>query len=183
MEPLTERQRATFDFIREYRRRHGFSPTVREIAKSQGVVVNATMEMIDRLLEKGWLVATKGTARSLIPADEERRRYDLHDHLDRQWEHAQRAFGPRVDVARNIAHIRKELREIEHEPDSLEEWMDVALLAFDGALRASGGDVGAVVSALDGKLEKNRARRWPDWRTVPPGAPIHHLKSEADPEA
>ena len=73
-----------------------------------------------------------------------------------------------------IAHIRKELIEIEAEPTDVTEWIDVAILALDGAWR-SGHSPQEVTEALLAKLERNRLREWPDWRTATPGQPIEHV--------
>jgi Protein of unknown function (DUF550) len=74
-----------------------------------------------------------------------------------------------------LDHIRKELREIEAEPTSLEEWIDVAILAFDGAWRA-GHSPEAIAAAWLGKQAKNEAREWPDCRTAPPDKAIEHVR-------
>lgn len=62
-------------------------------------------------------------------------RFDLVTHLYRQSAFSQRAFGPGPRTLGNLDHIRKELLEIERDPDDLKEWVDVMLLAFDGAMR------------------------------------------------
>lgn len=80
-------------------------------------------------------------------------------------------FGPGDRHAGILAHIRLELDEIAAKPDDLEEWIDVVLLAMDGAARAAGADGRAFVDALVAKDAKNRARSWPDWRTLEPGVP------------
>ena len=61
---------------------------------------------------------------------------DLVQHLARQREFSLRTFGPGDRAAGVIDHIRKELREIEAAPGDVSEWIDVAILAFDGAMRA-----------------------------------------------
>jgi len=101
---------------------------------------------------------------------------DLIAHLEQQREFSFRTFGPpNNNSAGVIDHIRKELIEIEAKPDDLYEWIDVVILALDGALRA-GYSPHIVASALVNKQAKNEMRRWPNWRTAEPGKAIEHIK-------
>lgn len=104
---------------------------------------------------------------------------DLVAHLHRQRMFSLRTFGPGERPGMNVAHIRKELIEIERNPRDMEEWVDVALLAFDGALRA-GHEPASVALELATKLTTNELRQWPDWRTAAPGAPIEHVRAPSD---
>ena len=101
---------------------------------------------------------------------------ELHKILAIQRAFSLKAFGPRQRTAGIIDHIRKELKEIEQAPNDLEEWIDVALLAFDGAMRA-GYTPEAVALAYATKLDKNMKRSWPDWRTVPEDKAIEHRRN------
>lgn len=103
------------------------------------------------------------------------RAFDLVSHLYRQRAFSERTFGPGERTAANLAHIRKELLEIEANPRDLTEWIDVALLAFDGAWR-HGGTPESICTALMAKQTKNEGRTWPDWRTVPQGEAICHVE-------
>ena len=103
--------------------------------------------------------------------------FDLLKHLHRQRAFSEKTFGPGERSTAIIDHIRKELREIEAAPFDLEEWIDVVLLAFDGAWR-SGHSPEEIALALAAKQAKNEARRWPDWRTVEPGKAIEHERGE-----
>ncbi len=105
--------------------------------------------------------------------------FDLRAHLSRAIAFSRTTFGPGARTAGIIAHIRKELAEIEATPDDLEEWIDVAILAFDGAWRA-GYTPDQIVAALAAKQAKNEGRTWPDWRTASPDAPIEHVKAEGE---
>lgn len=108
---------------------------------------------------------------------------DLVKHLERQRRFSLSTFGPgdaRDRVAGLVDHIAKELREILAEPNDLEEWIDVAILAFDGAWR-TGASPELIAGALRAKLAKNEARQWPDWRTAEPGKAIEHLRGERKP--
>lgn len=62
--------------------------------------------------------------------------FDLVIHLERQREFSERTFGPGARTKGVVDNIRKELIEIEAKPDDLSEWVDVILLALDGAWRA-----------------------------------------------
>jgi ribA/ribD-fused uncharacterized protein len=75
-----------------------------------------------------------------------------------------------------IDHIRKELREIEADPTDVSEWIDVVILAFDGAWR-HGATPDQIIAALVAKQAKNEARTWPDWRTLPQDRAIEHDRS------
>jgi hypothetical protein len=107
------------------------------------------------------------------PAGEHSVSVDLVEHLHRQRDFSLRTFGPGPRLEGVIAHIRKELAEIEAKPTDVTEWIDVVLLALDGAWRAGFGPE-EIAIALQGKQAKNEARTWPDWRTAAPGAPIEH---------
>lgn len=110
--------------------------------------------------------------------------FDLVSHLRRQSEWSAVTFGPGDRARGVIDHIRKELSEIqvEHEAgrDTLPEWIDVAILAFDGAWR-SGATPEGIVAALAAKQAKNEARKWPDWRTADPNKAIEHDRSGEKP--
>jgi hypothetical protein len=98
---------------------------------------------------------------------------ELTRHFQRQKSWSLATFGPGSRCAGVLAHIRKELAEIEASPLDLEEWIDVATLAFDGAWRA-GHSAEDIARAYLAKQAKNEARKWPDWRTMPKDAPIEH---------
>lgn len=100
---------------------------------------------------------------------------NLIAHLNRQRAWSERTFGPGFRTAGVIDHIRKELREIEASPSDLEEWIDVVILAFDGAWRA-GYEPVAIAEALALKQARNEARKWPDWRTAPANKAIEHIR-------
>ena len=158
-------------------------------------------------------------------------------HLERQQAASLVNLGPGERTKGVCNHIRKELSEIDAKPDDVVEYADVAILAFDGAMRAghsprdvSGAfvwslmwglqskpcatttghlsaltdaaeaqpgvvmcwahlataafDLAAargfsrqdVMAALIEKQARNELRTWPDWRTLPPDAPIEHVK-------
>lgn len=102
------------------------------------------------------------------------RPFDFAAHLQRQREFSKRTFGPGARTAGVVDHIRKELREIEADPTDISEWIDVVILALDGAWRA-GYSPSDIIAALVAKQAKNEARTWPDWRTAPMDKAIEHV--------
>lgn len=98
------------------------------------------------------------------------------DHLYRQIGFSVRTFGPGARTAGVIDHITKELEEVRESGGSLEEWVDVIILAFDGAWRC-GATPEQIIAAVKDKQERNERREWPDWRTVEPGRAIEHVRT------
>ncbi|MBH9024678.1 DUF550 domain-containing protein [Pseudomonas aeruginosa] len=103
--------------------------------------------------------------------------FSFEQHLHRQREFSERTFGPGSRAAGVIDHIRKELREIEEAPGDLAEWIDVVILALDGAWR-TGATPAQIIDALVAKQTKNEARTWPDWRTAPADKAIEHDRAD-----
>jgi hypothetical protein len=104
--------------------------------------------------------------------------FDFIAYQARQIEWSRRTFGPGTRAQGVIDHIRKELREIEADPGDIVEWIDVVILALDGAWRA-GFSAEEIAAALEAKQRKNFARQWPDWRSAPPDKAIEHVRTEA----
>lgn len=102
---------------------------------------------------------------------------NLIEHLHRQRAFSLRTFGPGQRTEGMLDHIRKELREIEADPSDLTEWVDVILLALDGAWRA-GWEPEDIANAIRNKQDKNERRNWPDWRTADPNRAIEHIRVE-----
>ena len=103
--------------------------------------------------------------------------FDIIEHLQRQAEWSARTFGPGPRTAGVLDHIRKECNEVAAKPDDLSEWIDIVILALDGAWR-SGATPHQIVEALAAKQAKNEARDWPDWRTQSPDKAIEHDRSK-----
>lgn len=102
----------------------------------------------------------------------------LTDYIERQRAWSEATFGPGYRLHGLLDHIRKELDEIEAKPDDVEEWIDVIILALDGAWRA-GHSPNEIANALIKKQAKNILRKWPDWRTADPDKAIEHVEEEA----
>lgn len=99
----------------------------------------------------------------------------LIDIIKKQKSFSLNTFGPGERSSGLVDHIRKELLEIEADPLDLTEWMDVVILALDGAWRA-GHSPEDIVAGLIAKQAKNENRQWPDWKTAAPGKAIEHIK-------
>ena len=64
-----------------------------------------------------------------------------------------KTFGPGARAEGICKHIEKELLEVRAKPDDLSEWVDIILLATDGALRA-----GSVAQLYGRKCSANTMR-------------------------
>lgn len=96
--------------------------------------------------------------------------------IRRQSEWSIRTFGPGDRLYGVVEHIKKELKEIE---DTLgkdpKEWIDVMILAVDGAQR-SGFSPGNILRTYLAKMEENYKRQWPDWRDFSENQAIEHIR-------
>lgn len=92
-----------------------------------------------------------------------------------QAEWSRDTFGPgfRSGVFR---HLEEEIGEAEDRPEDIEEWADLLILTFDGAIRA-GHHPSEILRAYHAKMLKNFGRTWPDWRGLPTDQPINHDRS------
>lgn len=145
-----------------------------ETAQRSASTIEEAARRIACLLEDGY----GGNGIRLIELLEQDRGFDLVAHLYRQRAFSERTFGPGTRTAGVLDHIRKELHEIEAKPDDVSEWVDVILLALDGAWRA-GFSPEQIAQAIAAKQERNESRKWPDWRNADPGKAIEHIKGEA----
>lgn len=96
-----------------------------------------------------------------------------HIHNQRAW--SLRTFGPGQRTEGLIEHITQELEEVRETPNDVYEWVDVIILALDGAWR-SGHEPQAIIDAIKNKQEINEQRDWPDWKQFTDGEAITHLK-------
>ena len=103
--------------------------------------------------------------------------FSIIEFLERKREFSLKTFGPIGYYTSEaiLAHVKKEIVEIEAEPNDLEEWIDLVHLALDGAWRA-GYTPEQVVEMLVHKQVKNEARDWPNWRNATFGEPIEHIE-------
>jgi len=100
---------------------------------------------------------------------------NLIPYIERHREWSMATFGDGVSTIRLITHITKELHEIEAAPYDLEEWIDVIILAIDGACRI-GCTPYQIANALQVKQDKNKTRRY----VVPtdPNQPAEHDRTK-----
>lgn len=96
-------------------------------------------------------------------------------HIARLRAFSERTFGPGRRTEGILDHIRKELNEIVAAPDDVDEWVDVIMMALDGACRA-GHEPQQIIDAIVAKQGRNEARTWPDWRTQPTDKAIEHVR-------
>ncbi len=67
-QPLTDAQRAVYDYIESYCRHHGYGPVIREICDQFGYKSpNGAMCHLDPLRRKGWVTWIDGQARTIQP--------------------------------------------------------------------------------------------------------------------
>lgn len=100
--------------------------------------------------------------------------YGFRRYLQDKAKWSRQTFGTGKQTHRMIDHIRKELLEIEADPTSVEEWIDVVAIALDGACRLATAD--EVISILRHKFEVCQQRQFPDWRTSDPNKAIEHIR-------
>lgn len=115
-------------------------------------------------------------ALSALPPAATPEAFDFMRHIQRAMEFSLRTFGPGHRSKGVVDHIRKELLEIEAAPLDLEEWIDVWMLALDGAWR-TGATPQQIINQILAKQKKNEGRKWPDWRTADRDKGIEHDRS------
>jgi hypothetical protein len=104
--------------------------------------------------------------------------------LGEQFAWSLRKFGTGRRHKGVIAHIRKELLEVEAEttPEGrLQEWIDVFILSIDGLMRAAHSvnrtptqTAEIVWSLYEAKMSRNMSREWP--KGVDEDTPVEHIK-------
>lgn len=138
---------------------------------------------------------------------------DFIAHLTRQAAFSKATFGPGPRTKGVIDHITKELREVEkvyekpardylprpamshvegiraQHGEAAKEWVDVAILGFDGLLRSIAAAnphwtfdrvAEQAVALVISKQGKNELRDWPDWRTADTEKAIEHKRGKHD---
>jgi len=108
--------------------------------------------------------------------------FDLATYLYAQKIWSERTFGPGDRRMGVIKHIRKELNEVKKAEDGstdlLMEWVDILILAFDGA-RRSGFSPEMIIQGLVLKdLINQKTKAWPDWRKMGKDEPIEHIRNK-----
>lgn len=120
-----------------------------------------------------WLSEEEG----LYPdeGEEQQTYFNITQFLEAQKEWSEDTFGKGMRTEGICNHIRSELLEIERNPGDLEEWIDVLLLAFDGAWRV-GATTEHIVAILIYKQRKNVERKW--GAILPETEPSFHVQFE-----
>lgn len=65
MKPLTDKQQAVLDFIKQFIAGNGYAPTVREIGSSFGICVKGAFDHINAIEKKGYISRHRGISRSI----------------------------------------------------------------------------------------------------------------------
>jgi len=102
--------------------------------------------------------------------------FSLVQHLCVQSKWSLETFGAGPLVEQLLDHIEKEIAEVRKAPGDVIEWIDIAALAFDGAMRCGGVTAEEVVAALDAKAAVVRERSYPPVADRQPGKAVHHLE-------
>lgn len=104
--------------------------------------------------------------------------FNFSDYIYAQRRWSEQAFGP-IDAGDRtpgiLKHLRKEIGEVAAAPKDVLEWVDIIILALDGAWR-NGYSAEFIIAALEEKQRINMHRKWPDWTTVASDQPIEHTK-------
>ena len=97
---------------------------------------------------------------------------------DEQSKWSQETFGPDTerDPIGPLKHLAKEAKEAQADPKDLKEYVDCQFLVVDAARRA-GFTKEQLLEGCFEKLEENKNRDWPDWRTAPADEAIEHIKT------
>jgi hypothetical protein len=111
----------------------------------------------------------------------ENMKFNIAEHLKRHISFSEKTFGPGPRVGGVINHIEKELEEVRSDPTDLEEWIDIWMLAMDGAWRSLSDlpvdvRIQFMLKMLVDKQTKNENRKWPDWREVDTEKAIEHIR-------
>lgn len=101
---------------------------------------------------------------------------NVKEHLTRQYDWSLETFGPGECTVGVLNHILKEINEvIDSNGSDLMEWIDIIILACDGALRC-GFTPQEIADAWEKKQTINENRKWPDWRNFTNGEAIEHIE-------
>lgn len=148
------------------------------LAVARSTLVAAQTLILEDAERIDTITAERDHARAIAVALEQIQSIDV-SYIERQIAFSRQAFGPGPRTSGILDHITKEITEVRAAPDDVEEWIDLAILAIDGAWRC-GGTPEQIIATFHAKLAKNESRTWPDWRTFPEGVAIEHVRSNVD---
>lgn len=100
--------------------------------------------------------------------------------LSRQAAFSLRTFGEGKRTAGICKHIAEECGEVVDSNHSVDECVDVLILALDLCWR-SGVPFDDIELALHAKMTKNEARKWPPVGSIGEGEKINHVREEVQP--
>lgn len=100
----------------------------------------------------------------------------LFNYIEDQIVWSRLTFGHGQRTEGVLKHIESEIAEVRQQPDDLEEWVDIIILALDGAWR-SGHTTHEIIHTMAQKQLKNFMRQWPE----PNGKdePVEHIRASA----
>lgn len=98
--------------------------------------------------------------------------FDLYAWLRQHIAWSMETFGDGARTEGLCKHVEKELEEIRQQPNDIMEWIDVIILACDGAWRA-GYSAKEICLALQQKQQINQERQWV---RTPENEPTEHVK-------
>ena len=101
----------------------------------------------------------------------------IKEYIQEHQEWSLKTFGEGNHTEGLLKHIEKEVEEVRRFPHNLLEWMDIIILAFDGAGR-EGYTPEQIASALIEKQNINRGREWP--KITDASQPTEHVRKESN---
>jgi len=114
-------------------------------------------------------------AEVLTPKESDPPEFSLLSHLYRQILFSEKTFGLGNRTYGILDHIKKEMDEVINSRGLIEEWTDIIILAFDGAIRC-GYTPEEIIAELQRKQTVNENRKLSDWHTAAPGKAIEHIR-------
>jgi hypothetical protein len=102
---------------------------------------------------------------------------NLVKHLKRQKKWSSNTFGPGERTEGIMDHILKEMIELRENPEGIEEWIDIVILALDGAWRV-GHSPDAIARQIALKQHINEHREWPDIADTEHHKAIEHIRKK-----
>jgi hypothetical protein len=128
----------------------GLTVTLDEIQYLQTQLTALTKER-DDLIE--------ANAKLRQEAEERKDIFDFKAYLEVQIKWSEIVFGKGMRTEGILKHIALESDEVREEPNELEEWVDIIILALDGAWR-SGATPDEIILKMFYKQQKNLRRKW-----------------------
>lgn len=98
---------------------------------------------------------------------------DISHLVQHQKDWSSHEFGEGLLTERVLKHIEKEIAEVRAKPEDLGEWIDIVLLALDGAWRTGASSLD-IQQALVDKLAINEGRKWQ--KPADENEPFEHVR-------